>query len=280
MKTYTSNNNKFLVNHMEHAKEMLKGFRDSWMLVKPIAYVINSPGVLTRVVQCTVVNGALFIGSILFFNKIADPFLHRLGGVFGINIEPIITMLYYMFWLYPIYIVSFVLTTFWVQDIFDAAFKHFYKGKAMPHYKSLSPAEFVSYLVKRIVMIGIFIIQCILFSYLPFGIGSIIEMMHYSLLCSYYCFEYITIALNINLAESVIMFEHNWSYFLGFGASFTAMMLKFPGIMNSGVFCFLFPFLVLTGVPADVVLKKNSGTSLPFFTIALKLTTKIFALIV
>jgi len=264
---------------MEHIKETLKGFHDSWRLVKPIVYVVRSPGVLNRVLQCSVINGALFIGSILFFNKLVDPFLHRLGGGLGAYLEPIITFLYYICWLYPVYIVSFVLTTFWVQDIFDEAFKHFYKGTTAQS-KPLTPAEFVSYLVRRIVMIAIFLIQCMVFTYLPFPFGRIIEIMHYSLLYSYYCFEYITMALNKGLAESIEMFEYNWSYFLGFGLSFTMVIITWPGIMSSGAFCLLFPFLVLTSVPAQVDLKKRKGTRLPIFAVSLALTNKIFDYVV
>lgn len=263
---------------MEHIKEAWKGFCDSWGLWKPIMYVIRSPGVLNRVVLCTIVNGALFIGSILFFNRLIDPFLHRLDGLLGDYLEPLITLLYYTCWLYPVYIVSFVLTTFWVQDIFDAAFKHFYQGKVTPS-PPLSPAEFLSYLVRRIVVIAIFMAQCTLFAYLPFPFGRTIEIMHYCLLYSYYCFEYLTVALNIGLTESIKMFEYNWSYFLGFGISFTTMCVIWPGMMSAGIFSLLFPFLVLTSVPAEVNLKRKESR-LPIFAVPIWFTNKIVKFIV
>ncbi len=264
---------------MEYINEAWKGFRDSWRLAKPILYVIRSPGVLNRVLLCTLVNGALFIGSILFFNRLVDPFLHRTGGWLGDYLEPIITILYYVFWLYPVYIVSFVLTTFWVQDIFDESFKHFYKGKVTPS-PALTPAQFVSYLVRRIVMIGLVLVQSTMFGCLPFPLGRVAELIHFSLMYSYYCFEYLTMAQNVGLDQSVEMFEYNWAYFLGFGFSFTAMIIVWPGMMNAGVFSLLFPFLVLTSVPAEVNLKKKRDGRLPIFAVSLTITNKFFKLIV
>ena len=257
---------------MKYAIDVWKGGRDSWKLLTPILYVVQSPPVLTRVAQCLAINGALFIGSIVFFNGVIERLLRPLSGLFGTYFEALVEHVYYICWLYPVYIISFVLTTLWVQDIFDAAFKHFYKGKAASVSKPLTMAQFAAYMVKRFVMISFFLVQCSLLSYLPYGIGRVLEAMHYSLLYSYYCFEYITMALNRGLAESVEIFEYNWSYFLGFGASFTAAVILCPGIMSSGIFCLFFPFLVLTSIPAEVDLTKRTGLRLPIFTLCLRIT--------
>ena len=265
---------------MEHARQAWKGFLDSWRIIRPISYVVSSPGVLNRVLQCMVVTGALFLGSIFVFNQFISPVLRHIGGSVGTYyIESAFEFLCNLLWLYPVYIVSFVLTTFWVQDIFDAAFAHFY-GSKLRRLQPLTLAQLLSYLVRRIVMIAIFQIQCALLSLLPFPIGRLIEIVHYSLLHSYYCFEYITMALNMGLDKSVEVFEYRWDYFLGFGLSFTACIITFPGITSAGVFCFLFPFLVLTSVPAEVDLNKKQRKRLPIFSIALSLTNKVFNIIV
>eukprot|EP00826_Nyctotherus_ovalis_P054133 TRINITY_DN7077_c0_g1_i9.p1 TRINITY_DN7077_c0_g1~~TRINITY_DN7077_c0_g1_i9.p1 ORF type:complete len:130 (-),score=4.11 TRINITY_DN7077_c0_g1_i9:124-513(-) len=124
-------------------------------------------------------------------------------------------------------------------------------------------------------MLGFFQIQCSVFSLLPFPFGRLIFIVHYSLLHSYYCFEYITAALNMGLKATIEAFEYYWAYFIGFGLSFTIVILRWPGMISSGLFCFLFPFLVLTSVPAEVDLNKRKGIRLPIFTVPLYLTNKL-----
>ena len=254
----------------------MRGFCDSWRLVRPLNYVMHSPGVLTRICQCMLINGALFLGSLIIFNCIILSFLKKITG--NEYVETTFGLLFNLLWLYPVYVMSFVLTTLWVQDIFDASFKHFYGNKYRP-LQALSLPQLISYLLNRIIMIGFFQIQSSLFSLLPFPFGKLLFFIHCSLLHSYYCFEYITAALNMRLKTTIEIFEYNWAYFIGFGLSFTMIILKWPGMISSGIFCFLFPFLVLTSVPAEINLNKRRGIRLPIFTVSLYLTNKLFKLI-
>ena len=239
----------------ELIEEWFFGLFTSWNFSSVFSYILGSRLIQKRLFQCSLVNGILFIGSIYIFDYIITPFLHSIFNTNDYFITLLFSSVYYLFWLFPLYIISFCLTTFWVQDIFNEGFKFCYHKK-VPKLR-VSYQRFISDQIKRIIIIGFFLVQILIISIIPY-IGKLLEIIYVSWLYAYYCLEYRTIALRFSVQKSIRLFEVNSVFFSGFGFPFTLIVIFFPGMMSSGVFALIFPFLVLTSVPMKVGNKPNA----------------------
>lgn len=188
-----------------------------------------------RSVQCLVMNGVLFLGSMFLQGYFNNWFL----------------ALYYLCWIFPLYITSMVLSVFWIQDIFDEAYRISNQNKKDKlKLRKANILDTMANLVFRKGIMFIYLFQTMIISQLPFYLGDVLSVIFYSWLYSYYCFEYKIFALNLNTEESIQVFEANWAYYLGFGLLFTIILYSYPGLVSSGFFALLFPFLVLLSVDA------------------------------
>ena len=92
--------------------------------------VLNSPYLLKRLLQNTLICGVIYLGSIFLYNFIVNT-IFRGGFTLDPNqsgniilqiiyiIVRLLVSIVYNAWLLFIYIVAMTLSTFWVQDIFD-----------------------------------------------------------------------------------------------------------------------------------------------------------------
>lgn len=91
----------------------------------------QKPKVRTRVFQCGLLNGGIFLLSILLFDYALLPALE-----FGIRylmagqspvwslIQTTLSIIFGSIWVIPLFFLSKVINTFWFQDIADAAYKY------------------------------------------------------------------------------------------------------------------------------------------------------------
>eukprot|EP00484_Ammonia_sp_Unknown_P025784 CAMPEP_0197037180 /NCGR_PEP_ID=MMETSP1384-20130603/14450_1 /TAXON_ID=29189 /ORGANISM="Ammonia sp." /LENGTH=434 /DNA_ID=CAMNT_0042467445 /DNA_START=24 /DNA_END=1325 /DNA_ORIENTATION=+ len=123
-------------------KSFVAGFRDAlWpgMLI----YVVTSPLIRKRYFQCFVLNGIIFIGSIIALNYIVIPifvFLLQLAGFSSASTEWAefaVDTLYKAIWVLPLYIFSFVVNSLWYQDIAEQAHT-LYSASRIEEEKSMS----------------------------------------------------------------------------------------------------------------------------------------------
>ena len=126
-------------------------------------------------------------------------------------------------WVMFIYIATLVLTTFWVQDIYDhlmdLKIKQIQKQKdgdkilKRIKFKPMEPKDLVSDLVARTVIITIYLVICsVLQSVTVSWLGTVIELITQSLLIAFYCFEYKTAAAGIDTPSGLALFERQWLY--------------------------------------------------------------------
>ena len=280
----------------------LNGVKDSWNLLLPLKLILKSRFIMRKVLETIGVSGILFIGSILVYNKILFPLFSHISSITGEHVyifEFLFSMISHLLWLYPLYLISFTLTTFWTQDIFDEALKILSSeiSPAQPQkrpektaqkstqnahekraekpsqkgshlnlefkHKKHSLHSAISNLLSRCIIMLIYLLELQLLSQIPV-LGRIIEFVLLTWLYSYYCFEYRTFAMGINTLRSLSIFEWNSVYFCGFGMSFTVILLVFPGLMSCAVFCLLFPFVVLTSLGVTV---QQEGFKTPIFAL-------------
>lgn len=213
--------------------------------------------VLKRVLQCCALNGGVFWASIMVFEYGLLPGLKLLLSQLGQNsmvwswVQPILSLLFGMIWVLPLFLLSKVVNGLWFQDIADSAYK-FRKGRPqlIPSFSRLIADILFNLLVQ-----ALFLVQSMLVNLLPIQyLGTILCFVHMCLLYSLYSFEYKWINMGWELHRRLTHIEQNWPYFLGFGLPL-ALTTQMPNsyIVSGCVFSILFPLFILSANEASPV---------------------------
>lgn len=78
-------------------------------------------------------------------------------------------------------------------------------------------------------------------------LGGIVECFLYSMLHSYYCYEYKTTVMELDFITSIAFFESQWSYYCGFGFAFTMVLYLWKEV-GSSLFFLFFPLMVVVSL--------------------------------
>jgi len=198
-------------------------------------------------------NGVIFLGSIILFNWAIDPalgILRRLvqdDEAWATNfVGSSFSVLYKVLWIYPIYCISFVLNTVMYQEVADEALALFQQqpSAAAPPLARLIDETF------RVLLNLVYIIQINLLYYLPI-FGPALYFLHSCWLASIYCFEYRWVHLRWGSNARLDYFERHWLYFAGFGFPVSVVSFLCPRFVDAGVFALLFPLCILTATTAE-----------------------------
>ncbi|XP_035782660.1 etoposide-induced protein 2.4-like [Anopheles albimanus] len=247
--------------------------------------LIEESKVLKRVFQCSMLNGGIFMLSILFFEYAVLPGLHlflwylfrnstTLTTVWG-WMQPSLSLLFNSFWVAPLFLLSKIVNSLWFQDIADSAYK-FRKGRPqlIPSISKLIADTLISLLIQIL-----FLLQSTLVKYLPVPVPfacSALYMVHMSLLCALYAFEYKWFNMGWELHKRLTYIEQNWPYFLGFGLPLAALSELPNSIVISGcVFSVLFPLFIISANEATPKVDVCE-TPLKLFSIVVALTNALF----
>ena len=101
-----------------HAELFFRGFLDSLSFGFCFYTFYTSRKILRLAVRCFVLNGFIFAGSYLAFNFLAIPLIFP-----DEKFKSIYWTIYLIFWLYPLYYLSFLLSSVWYQAIATEQFK-------------------------------------------------------------------------------------------------------------------------------------------------------------
>ena len=104
-------------------------------------------------------------------------------------------------------------------------------------------------MIQRPIIITLYLVLIgfvVFFSKMIFGqvFSVILEVFLYSVLNSYYCYDYKASLLEIDTEMSLELFERQWVYFFGFGFPFTVFMYMMKDVGSSLYFLF-FPFMIV-----------------------------------
>lgn len=198
----------------------------------------SSKRLQSRMLQSCLVNGGIFLGSIIIF-EIGLMFLPQPVMKNGW----LLSSLFYWLWVYPIFVVSLFINNRAYRDIGHDAYMIFL-GSIRKERGSMSQSVFSPIAVRGYywILLGTLIIQAKALYFIPF-IGSFLSFTLFSLITSWYSFEYAWNCLNYSLEKKVQIIEENWIYFLGFGAPLTLATFFSPFLLNQGIFAFIFPFV-------------------------------------
>ncbi|XP_055637002.1 etoposide-induced protein 2.4 homolog [Toxorhynchites rutilus septentrionalis] len=212
--------------------------------------------VLHRVIQCCLLNGGVFMFSIMVFEYGILPGLFYILSYLSTNSDaeanvwnwmmPSLSLLFHSFWVAPLFILSKIVNNFWFQDIADSAFRS-RKGRRLKQdpFSEIIADLFISFIVQIS-----FLLQSTIIKYLPIPfpfVCNVVYIVHMSLLCSLYSFEYKWFNIGWKLPTRLTYIETNWPFFLGFGLPLAILSEMPESIVASGcVFSVLFPLFILS----------------------------------
>jgi hypothetical protein len=104
--------------------------------------------------------------------------------------------------------------------------------------------------VYRLLLVSAYMVQMTLVSFVPFGIGNFLVILHLCWMYSLYSFEYKWSLLGWSLEYRLKYFEKHWAYFLGFGLPAVCLSLFFPKFISLGIFAFTFPIFIILAIIA------------------------------
>ena len=233
--------------------EWYYGIRDSLSLSRVIDFLLASRNIPILICKTFAVNGILFVGSMVIMNTISNSNF-VVSSRNSELIQLLFTIIYYAFWLLPLYGISFILNTFWYADIANEAMaieKKIYKNEGIKtvdiDIATRLYHELINVLVLIFFMIQSFLLSKILVSY----IGLFSDIIHKSLMYSFLAFTYKWGTDKIDFMRIMAFFEKHFAYFCGFGFVFTMLTRIFPGMMSSGIYALSFPFLLLLATKAS-----------------------------
>ncbi|XP_065872183.1 protein EI24 homolog isoform X2 [Euphorbia lathyris] len=277
----------------------IEGFREACCLHRVVLLCLRSRKLLIRTAQCFLLNGFIFLGSIFVLHSVVVPTLQWIlpGQVSNISSQEIssygnilklhsflrsgLIQLFYVFWFYPMYVFSIVLSAMWYNEIakfgYDAMGRNEHNiveptsQNATPTTSSDTtlPTEKHAGLggimigigeqVYSILLLSFFFLEVYATGVIPY-IGKAINFILLSWMYAYYCFEYKWNLSEVSLDRRLDFFESNWAFFAGFGSPCVLAIFFFSSLVSYGVMAILFPLFVLTatstGAEQDIFLQR------------------------
>ncbi|GMJ08257.1 hypothetical protein like AT4G06676 [Hibiscus trionum] len=302
-----------------------EGFREACCLHRVIVLCYRSKKLLIRTGQCFLLNGFIFLGSLFVLNSVVIPILQwilpdhytqtgceglsEFHGVFKFYsfLRGFLVQLFYVFWFYPLYVFSFILSNLWYNDIATHGFAAMGRSgtsvvessKQNDKLTSDSNAHAARPTGLGGIMIGIgeqvysvllltfFFLEVYATGFIPY-VGKALNFVLLSWMYAYYCFEYKWNFTEWGLEKRLDFFETNWAFFAGFGSPCVLAIFFFSPLVGYGLMAILFPLFVLTatGTEAEQVIsarrRRFSGAELgklPIFYAADTLLMRVLSLL-
>ncbi|XP_044491122.1 protein EI24 homolog isoform X1 [Mangifera indica] len=259
----------------------LEGFREACCLHRVVVLCHRSRKLTVRTGQCFLLNGFIFLGSIFVLYSVVTPTLLWIlpdncskfssqelcshGGIIKLYsfLRLALIQLLYVFWFYPLYVFSIILSTMWYNDIAKYGFAAM--GRSMQTVPEPSRQKETSQnadqkdrsidlggimigigeQVYSVLLLSFFFLEVYATGFIPY-IGKAINFLLLAWLYAYYCFEYKWNFSEVGLDKRLDFFESNWAFFAGFGSPCVLAIFFFSPLVSYGVMAILFPLFVLT----------------------------------
>ncbi|PHT89263.1 Protein EI24 -like protein [Capsicum annuum] len=181
-----------------------------------------------------------------------------------------LVQLFYVFWFYPLYIFSLILSNIWYNDIAKHGFfasenygatdtkladqKESQTSQNTVHREKSADLEgamiSIAEQLYSVLLLTFFFVQVYVTGFIPY-IGKALNFMLLSWLYAYYCFEYKWNLSGLSLDKRLDLFESNWAFFAGFGNPCVLAIFLFSPLVSCGVMAILFPLFVLTATGSE-----------------------------
>jgi etoposide-induced 2.4 mRNA len=237
----------------------------------------KNPDLRATLWNCFVLNLFIYAGSMIIVPQIIWPcvlliFPPHFRGV----IAPYSGVLWYWFWVVPMFILNQIFGFAWYQKIANHA-----TAEAKPQQAArqqgliqviTSAANFVSDEVFRALTTLLFTILFDVFKLVvektPWcgaTLGQAFWVISRSWVWSWYAFDYIWATEGRALFHRTGYFEMHWSYFLGFGLPTTLAMARMPFGIYEATFGFVFPIWLML---ASFAKPQKDRFRLPLFAVS------------
>lgn len=261
--------------------------------------VLDKSGqILGKVIKCFVINGIIFLGSILWSRHVVHPVVMWLlvqqqtspyGKLAASSLETMLTVAFHVFWLLPAYFITLIVSCIWYQDIANVAYQvkqqHDLQQQIQPSTVSRSKTQSIEGIAQelyRVIFFLVFYTEVWLISNIPYA-GPVANFIFLSWLYAYYCYDYKWSLQGIKLPERIAFFERRWAFFAGFGAPCTLATIFLSFYVGAAVTNILFPLFILVACfsdPSKPIGAIQAGTSIgqiQIFKIALWPTDRVVA---
>ncbi|OEL25563.1 Protein EI24-like protein [Dichanthelium oligosanthes] len=256
----------------------LAGFLQAARLHRVVSFCASSRALFIRIAQCFLLNGLIFLGSLLTLKSMVIPTLlwilpeqcNQMGGQHLCDHKAAISIysflrsglveIFYVFWFYPLYVFSFILSALWYNDIAKHALdvvksKNLDSTRASDAHNITEPEDQtegfdrvalgIGEQVYSILLLTIFFVEVSVIGYIPY-FGKAMNFLLLSLMYAYYCFEYKWNFFAVSLNKRLDFFESNWAFFAGFGAPCILPIFFFSPLTSYGLMAILYPLVWLS----------------------------------
>ena len=253
------------------------GFMEPLNLYKCYTLCMKNPDLRTTLYNCFLLNLFIYAGSMLVIPLVIWPcvlliFPRHFRGI----IEPYSGMLWYWFWVIPMFILNQIFGLHWYQKIANrvtAEVKPLQAAKQQGLIRMLtSISNAVADEAFRGVTTFFFTILFEVFKLVvektPWcgaQLSTAFWVMSRSWIWSWYAFDYIWGTQGRDIKIRIAYFESHWSYMLGFGLPATLAMAWMPFGIYEATFGFVFPVWLMLAAFAQ---PEKSGFRLPLFALS------------
>jgi len=240
-----------------------QGFSEALQFNRTLKYFasLQSTSISTR--QWFVMNGIMFLGSILIFNHGLTPLLDAVGDSLGTDdiewkackhqVLAISNKLFNVLWLVPMYLMTFVLNTAWYYDIAQHVYSLEY-GR-ITNIDAMENIRDSTYSICLMAWVTLF---SYLVLYVPY-IGSWISFAYMSWVFAFYCFNYKLTLQGVEFENRLRYFQSHWLYMLGFGMPCALIVTFSPHFIGYGIYAVIFPICMVLAIISTPVQHISSG---------------------
>jgi etoposide-induced 2.4 mRNA len=268
------------------AKVWFAGFFDALAFGRAATILMRSKKAYSTILNCFLLNGLLLLGSYFIYEYLVGPGIKNIIPTER-GLHFVFSTVYYVCWVYPVYVFSYVVNLAWYNDIAQQAF--IFSGHTTEDKVGDSIGKKMSDIVYDLALCGSFMIVTIAISTFLTNVFSleatadVFKFIQLSWLYAFYCFDCKwSLRGKWGITKRVQVFETYWVYMSGFGTPFTLAFYFFPYLVSNGIFALLYPVFLILAVRAKPQKTDNAKyipLHLPLFWLADKLNRKFFSFI-
>lgn len=183
------------------------------------------------------------------------------------RVEVVLSTTFNLLWLLPLFIVSKIVCSLWFGEVAENCYFITYGKAATPAKIS----TFIADLLFSVLVQLIFLIQCSIVAQFPVkGMNIVLEVLHCSLIHSWYAFEYKWLNFGWDIRKRLIQLHTFWPYYVGFGLPMhlvtTQLVLWLSdykqGILSGCLFSTAFPLLIIAAISSSRELTLDADSTI------------------
>lgn len=258
-----------------------------------VLFVLDKSNTIApHVLKSFVLNGCVFLGSIVWWNWVLYPTITWLltrsvqplwGSFVSTGIDLFLKCFFTCFWLIPAYAVTLMVSSIWYQKVASAGFEVSQQesggtGAKKRVQSGSHKVGDVAQELYRAIFTMVFYMEVWIVGQVPF-VGKPVYFLFSCWLYAYYCYDYRWSLLNMKLPDRFECFERNWAFFAGFGTVMTLATLIFSFYVGAAILAVLFPLFILVACNSEPAAMQGTSQvqhfKVPIFATAVWATDRV-----